>query len=202
MTQPLLRPADQDVVALFAKYNNTPLIVGSQYPDAILARRVLNQESKEVLENFSTHTEFRGRKVIVFFVPGAYTPTCTKDHLGGFKEIADTLYQLGIEGIYCATPDKVDVAHNWNKAHGNTTAIKMLAYDRASDVFALGLACDMSGNRAQALGMKRTAMIINDLNVEWIQTEESNASCGITHATAIENYLRTNNAADRADRKN
>jgi peroxiredoxin len=195
ISQNLVRESDPDIKALFDKYPNVPLKVGDTYPDTILSRRVsafdpTENKNKEKIETFSTHGELQGRRVVLFIVPGAWTPTCTGTHLAGFVKNADKILALGVSKIFCATPDKVDPSYRWNEKEGDPSKISMWSYDRAKDIFSLGLALDMSlNNRGQGLGFQRAAMIIDNCKVVWIQIETSAANCNLSHADNVVKFL-------------
>ena len=112
---------------------------------------------------------FAGRKVALFSVPGAYTPTCSAKHLPGFVEKADELKAKGIDEIACTAVNDAFVLGAWNKTGGSDT-IAMLADGNADFAEALGLTMDGSGFGMGKRG-QRFSMVVNDGVVEQLNVE-------------------------------
>jgi glutaredoxin/glutathione-dependent peroxiredoxin len=118
----------------------------------------------------STNAFFAGRRVALFSVPGAFTPTCSAKHLPGFVEKAAALHAKGIDEIACTAVNDAFVMGAWGKA-GGASAVTMLADGNAEFVTSLGLTMDGSkfgmGTRGQ-----RFSMVVNDGTVEQLNVEE------------------------------
>jgi len=118
----------------------------------------------------SSDEYFAGKRVALFSVPGAYTPTCSAKHLPGFVEQADALKAKGIDEIACTAVNDAFVMGNWGKTSGVEGKVTMLADGNGDFVKALGLEMDGSkfgmGQRGQ-----RFAMIVNDGTVERLDVE-------------------------------
>jgi peroxiredoxin len=114
---------------------------------------------------------FKGKKVVLFAVPGAFTPTCSEQHLPGFIGLADTLKGKGVATIACTAVNDVFVLNAWAKARG-AHDITMLADGNGDFAKALGLDIDLSpfglGTRSQ-----RYAMVVDDGMVEYLAVEDS-----------------------------
>jgi len=114
---------------------------------------------------------FDGKKVALFAVPGAFTPTCSAKHLPGFKERAAELQAKGIDAIACTSVNDVFVMGAWAKDQGVSDEMQMLADGNGSFAKAIGLELDGSGfgmgSRSQ-----RYAMVVNDGTVEALHVEE------------------------------
>lgn len=112
---------------------------------------------------------FAGKKVALFAVPGAYTPTCSARHLPSFVEKADELKAKGVDEIVGTSVNDAFVMGAWNKDQGSE-AITMLADGNGELAEALGLTMDGSkfgmGKRSQ-----RYSMIVNDGVVEQLNVE-------------------------------
>jgi glutaredoxin/glutathione-dependent peroxiredoxin len=112
---------------------------------------------------------FAGRRIALFSVPGAFTPTCSARHLPGFVEKADDLAAKGIDEIACTAVNDAFVLGAWNKA-GGSDAITMLADGNGEFAAALGL--EMDGT---AFGMgkrgQRFSLVVNDGVVEQVNVE-------------------------------
>lgn len=117
----------------------------------------------------STEEYFAGRRVALFSVPGAFTPTCSAKHLPGFVTKAEELRAKGIDEIACTAVNDAFVMGAWGKA-GGADSITMLADGNAEFVTSLGLTMDGKkfgmGTRGQ-----RFSMIVNDGTVEQLNVE-------------------------------
>ena len=113
---------------------------------------------------------FGGRKVALFAVPGAYTPTCHKTHMPGFVQKFDEIKKKGIDVVACTAVNDIFVLNEWAKATGATGKITMLADGTAAFAKALGLEVDLSG---PGLGVrsKRYAMLVKDGVVAAVNVE-------------------------------
>lgn len=130
----------------------------------------LKQMTKEGPANVTTDQLFKGRKVVLFSVPGAFTPTCHAKHLPGYVELYDKLKAKGVDTVACLAVNDVFVMDAWGKASGVGDRILMLADGNAEFTRALGLELDATGFGMGIRG-KRFAMVVNDgvvthLNVE------------------------------------
>ncbi|MFC7048579.1 peroxiredoxin [Emcibacter nanhaiensis] len=113
---------------------------------------------------------FGGRKVVLFSVPGAFTPTCSAKHLPGFVQHAGELKAKGVDEIVCMAVNDAFVMGAWGKDQGADGKVTMLADGNADYTKALGLEMDGTGFGMGIRG-KRFAMIIDDgvvkeLNIE------------------------------------
>ena len=138
--------------------------VGDRLPDVPLA--IAGAEGPQP----TTSGEFfKGKRVAVFAVPGAFTPTCSARHLPSFVEKAADLKAKGIDEIACISVNDPFVMGAWNKADGSRD-ITMLADGNAAFSDAIGLSFDGSqfgmGKRSQ-----RYSMIVNDGVVEQLNVE-------------------------------
>ncbi len=122
-------------------------------------------ESKTVSDVFS------GKKVALFAVPGAYTPTCTKTHLPGFVDRAEEFKTRGIDTIACTAVNDIFVLTNWAKDTGATGKIEMLADGSGDFAKAIGLDIDLS-NFGLGLRSKRYAMLVEDGVVKILNIED------------------------------
>lgn len=115
---------------------------------------------------------FAGKKVAIFAVPGAYTPTCSKSHMPGFVDRVDELHAKGIDTIACTAVNDVFVLTNWAKDMGATGKIEMLADGSGDFAKAIGLEIDLS-NFGLGLRSKRYAMLVDDGVVKVLNVEDS-----------------------------
>jgi peroxiredoxin len=104
---------------------------------------------------------FKGKTVVLFSVPGAFTPTCDAKHLPGYVGLADQLKKKGVDTIACTAVNDVFVMNAWGKAGGVGDKILMLADGNAEYVKALGLELDATGY-GMGLRGQRFAIIVKD----------------------------------------
>lgn len=184
MTSAIRRAACPSISSRVAKQACHPLKKGDRFPNVILTTY-----EGSVRKNFYTLQSLMGRRAVVFTVPGAFTPVCTNVHLASFKKDMDRIFQMGAGKIICVAPDKLDVAHAWNVQYGDPR-IEMWADNLGELTDALGLGLDLSGDRALGYALKRSAMVINATQVEWIEIEENPDSCVKSHAKNVCDYLQ------------
>jgi len=127
----------------------------------------------------------KGKKVVLFGLPGAYTSVCSAKHLPGYVNIQDKFKAKGIDHIICIAVNDPFVMNAWGKSHNVGDKIIMIADPFLNFTKSIGAAVDKS---ARGLGMRsnRYTMLIDDLNVVKIQEENDTGSCEIS---AAENFL-------------
>ncbi len=138
--------------------------IGSKIPETNLVKATENGP-----EQMSSTDYFKGKKVALFSVPGAFTPTCSVKHLPGFVEKAAELKAQGIDEIACTAVNDAFVLAAWNKAAGSD-AIAMLADGNGDFANAIGLEMDASGFGMGKRG-QRFSMVVNDGVVEQLNVE-------------------------------
>lgn len=118
----------------------------------------------------STKELFDGKKVALFSVPGAFTPTCSAQHLPGFVDNADALKAKGVDTIACMAVNDAFVMDAWGKDRGVGDKIVMLGDGNADFTKKLGLELDASkfglGTRGQRFSMLVDNGVVSKLNVE------------------------------------
>ncbi len=138
--------------------------VGDTLPDVTLVKVTDNGPEKVQSSEY-----FAGRKVALFCVPGAFTPTCSARHLPGFIEKADAIKEHGVDEIACTAVNDAFVLDAWKKSN-NANEITMLADGNGDFADALGLQMDGSGfglgKRAQRYSMIVDDGVVSQLNVE------------------------------------
>jgi peroxiredoxin len=141
-----------------------PIGIGEPLPSVQLTKLVADGR-----EPIDTADYFKGRRVALFAVPGAYTPTCSAKHLPGFIEKADALKAKGIDEIACTAVNDPFVLEAWARAN-DAQGITMLADGNADFAAALGL--DMDGTKfGMGRRSQRYAMVVNDGVVESLHVE-------------------------------
>jgi peroxiredoxin len=97
------------------------------------------------MSDITSEALFAGKKVVLFAVPGAFTPTCSAQHLPGFVEKADEIRAKGVDTIACVSVNDAFVMDAWGKAQGVGDKVLMLADGNGDFAQALGLDFDGSG---------------------------------------------------------
>ncbi len=138
--------------------------VGDSLPDVKLVKA-----TAEGPQQVQSADYLAGKKVALFSVPGAFTPTCSAKHLPGFIEKAAALKAKGIDEIACTAVNDAFVMSAWGKASGSDD-ITMLADGNGDLAEALGLTMDGSGFGMGKRG-QRFSMVINDGKVEQLNVE-------------------------------
>lgn len=116
----------------------------------------------------------KGKKVVLFAVPGAFTPTCSLKHLPGFIDRADELKSKGVDTIACVSVNDAFVMDAWGKSVGADGKVLMLADGSAVFAKAIGAELDLND---KGLGMRsrRYAMLVDDSVVKVLNMEEGGA---------------------------
>ena len=121
-------------------------------------------------KDVTTDELFKGKRVVLFSVPGAFTPTCDAKHLPGFVHLADQVRAKGIDTIACMAVNDVFVMNAWGKHSGVADKILMLADGNGHYAKALGLELDASGYGMGTRG-QRFAIIVKDGVAEHVNIE-------------------------------
>jgi len=122
----------------------------------------------------STDEFFAGKKVVLFAVPGAFTPTCSAKHLPGFVTQADEILAKGVDTIACMSVNDVFVMHAWGKDAGVEDKVVMLADGNGDFTKAIGLEMDGTGF-GMGIRSQRFAMIVDDGVISELNVEEPGA---------------------------
>ena len=130
-------------------------------------------------EDLSTDDLFKGKTVVVFGLPGAFTPTCSAKHLPGFVEHADAIKARGIDTIVCIAVNDAFVMAAWGKDQNVGDKVMMVADGSGYFAAAVGLELDMSA-RGMGMRCKRFSMLVHDcvvksLNIDGPTFEKTSA---------------------------
>lgn len=121
--------------------------------------------------SLSTDELFAGKKVVLFSVPGAFTPTCSLNHLPGFVDHADEILAKGVDTIACMAVNDVFVMNAWGRDRNVGDKVLMLADGNGEYAAALGLEMDASGFGMGTRG-QRFALVIDDGIATQVSVEE------------------------------
>jgi len=131
----------------------------------------------------TTDEIFKGKKVVLFAVPGAFTPTCHKNHLPSFVSNADKLKAKGVDTIAVTGVNDVFVMNAWKKETG-ADKIEFLADGSANFAKALGLSLDLS-ERGLGMRSQRYCMLVDDGVVKTLNLEEAPGKVDKTSAETL-----------------
>ncbi|MBU6266375.1 MAG: peroxiredoxin [Sphingomonadales bacterium] len=140
------------------------IAVGDKLPDV-----KLNKATENGPEAVQAGEYFAGKKVVLFSVPGAFTPTCSAKHLPGYVQNAAALKDKGVDEIVCTAVNDGFVMGAWGRASGSAD-VTMLGDGTGAFAEALGLTLDLSGAGIGKRG-QRFAMVVNDGTVEQLFVE-------------------------------
>lgn len=153
--------------------------VGDKIPSVTL--HVMKESGPEAI---STDDIFSGKKVALFGLPGAFTPTCSAKHVPGFVANADALAEKGVESIVCVSVNDAFVMGAWGKDQGVGDKVMMVADGSADLARATGLELDLT-DRGFGMRCCRFSMVVNDGTVESLNLESE----GGYEATSAEHML-------------
>jgi len=139
--------------------------VGDKLPNA-----TLKVASADGIKDATTDELFKGRKVVLFAVPGAFTPTCSAKHLPGFVQNADAIRGKGVDAIVCLAVNDAFVMGAWGKDQKVGDKIVMAADGNAEWTRALGLELD-AGRFGMGIRAQRFALIAEDGVVKALHVE-------------------------------
>lgn len=139
--------------------------VGDKIPSV-----TLKQLTPEGVKEFTTDEIFRGKKVVLFAVPGAFTPACSQRHLPGYVDRASDIKAKGVEEIACVAVNDAFVMGAWGRDQKAEGKVRMLADGSGDFARALGLELDLTrgglGIRSQRYSMLVDNGVVRSLNVE------------------------------------
>jgi peroxiredoxin len=153
--------------------------VGDKLPQSTF--RVMTADGPQAR---TTDDIFKGRKVVLFAVPGAFTPTCHKNHLPGFLAKADEIEAKGIDAIAVTSVNDVFVMEAWARATDSVGKIEFLSDGNADFAKAIGLSLDGTGF---GLGTRsqRYSMVVDDGVVASLAIEDAPGKADISGAEAL-----------------
>ncbi len=143
--------------------------IGDKIPEATLM-----EMTAEGPAPVQTSDIFKGRKVVLFSVPGAFTPTCSAKHLPGFVNGADAIKAKGVDEIVCMAVNDAFVMDAWGKDQGTGDKVRMVGDGNGDFAKALGLEMDGSGF-GLGLRSQRFSLLAEDGTVTKLNIEEPRA---------------------------
>jgi peroxiredoxin len=153
--------------------------VGDKLPSVTL-RQVTPEGPKEI----STDEFFRGKKVVLLAVPGAFTPACSQRHLPGFVEKATEIKAKGIDEIACVAVNDAAVMGAWGKDQNTAGKVTMLADGSGDFARALGLELDLTRG-GLGIRSKRYSMLVDNGVVRSLDVEQQPGQVEASSAEAM-----------------
>lgn len=143
--------------------------VGDKIPSATLFRMGENGPEAVTTEELCS-----GKKVALFGLPGAFTPTCSAQHVPGFLANADAFKAKGVDTIACMSANDAFVMGAWAKDQGTGDKVEMLGDGSAELTKAMGIELDLTG-RGLGVRSRRFSMLLDDGVVTQLNLEEGGA---------------------------
>jgi peroxiredoxin len=155
------------------------IAIGDKIPAA-----TLKEKTAEGVVDINIEELLKGKTVVLFGVPGAFTPVCSLNHLPGFLENRDAFFAKGVDEIAVVSVNDHHVMAAWAKASGGEGKIRFLADGNANFNKALGLELDLS---AGGLGLrsKRYSMLIKDGKVVQLNIEDKTGAAETSGAATL-----------------
>jgi len=146
--------------------------IGDRLPEGTLAEFVETETAGCSLgpNTFQVADLVKGKTVAIFGLPGAFTPTCSAQHVPGFVQNADAFKAKGVDEIWCISVNDAFVMGAWGREQKAAGTVRMMADGNAAFTKALGLDADFSkhgmGTRSQRYSMLVVDGVVKQLNVE------------------------------------
>jgi len=152
------------------------IAVGQRVPDATLYEFFETESGGCALgpNAFQVTELVKGKKIVVFGLPGAFTPTCSAKHVPGYVQLIDDLRAAGVDEVWCHSVNDAFVMGAWGREQHAGDKVRMMADGAAQWAKALGLDQDLS-QRGLGVRAKRYAMVIDDGAVTHLFVEELGA---------------------------
>ena len=145
--------------------------IGTRIPDATLYESTTFGEACPLSpEKVSVAEATKGKKVVIFGLPGAYTPTCSAKHLPGYVEQLDALKGKGVSEVWCVSVNDGFVMAAWGKALGAFGKVRMLGDGSAEFAKKIGLDKDLTA-AGMGMRMQRFSMLVDDGVVKRVNVE-------------------------------
>jgi peroxiredoxin 5 len=152
------------------------LQIGDQLPEVTLEELVNDEPQKVQLREL-----FAGKKGILFGVPGAFTPGCSKTHLPGYVKDRDTLAEAGAEVVACVSVNDAFVMGAWGKDQGADGKVRMLADPRGELAKKLGINFDATGILGNER-CRRFSAVVKDNTIKTLNLEEGGGmTCSLSN---------------------
>ncbi len=164
--------------------------VGDRIPDGKLAEYIeVESEGCSVGPNaFPVAENAKGKTIALFAVPGAFTPTCSEQHLPGYLQAADQLKAKGVDEIWCVAVNDPFVMGAWGRDNGVDGRIRMLGDGSGTWTKQLGLELDLT-SRGLGVRSQRYSALLKDGVIEQLNLEEGGAGLQTSDAQTLLSQL-------------
>ena len=137
--------------------------VGDKLPDGVLTEFIETEQPGCTIgpNNFNVSELVKGKKIAVFGLPGAFTPTCSAKHVPGYVANHDALKAKGIDEIWCVSVNDAFVMGAWGKDQKTAGKVRMMGDGSAAWTKALGLEFDLTA-KGMGVRMQRFSMLVDD----------------------------------------
>ncbi|CAG4917567.1 peroxiredoxin [Paraburkholderia gardini] len=146
--------------------------VGEKLPDAIVYELIDDEREGCTIgpNSFDVREQTAGKRVVIFGLPGAFTPTCSAKHVPGYVEHAAAFQAAGVDEIWCVSVNDAFVMGAWARDQHTSGKVRMMADGSAAFTRALGLEQDLSA-RGMGIRSQRYAMVVDDGVVKTLNVE-------------------------------
>jgi glutaredoxin/glutathione-dependent peroxiredoxin len=146
--------------------------LGDTLPEATLFEFIEDASAGCTLgpNDFSVREQTAGKRVVIFGLPGAFTPTCSAKHVPGYVEEFDALRAAGVDEIWCVSVNDAFVMGAWGRDQRTSGKVRMMADGSAAFTRALGLEQDLSA-RGMGVRSQRYAMVVDNGVVKTLNVE-------------------------------
>ena len=149
-------------------------VATQKVPDVVFKTRVRDEsiggDNPFRWQDVTTQEIFAGKRIIVFSLPGAFTPTCSTSHLPGYEAAYDQIKALGVDEIYCLSVNDAFVMYQWGK-NMNAKNVKLLPDGNGEFSRKIGMLVEKS-NLGFGMRSWRYSMVVNDGKIEKVLAEE------------------------------
>jgi len=145
---------------------------GEKLPEAIVFELIGDEREGCTIgpNSFDVREQTAGKRVVIFGLPGAFTPTCSAKHVPGYVEQATALRAAGVDEIWCVSVNDAFVMGAWARDQRTLGKVRMMADGSAAFTKALGLEQDLSA-RGMGIRSQRYAMVVDDGVVKTLNVE-------------------------------